>query len=77
MSMTDFAETERPLVYVRQVDPAELKAEGMMPFDAVLPDGLKLYAVHLADGRRIAVLDSRESAFAAALQNDLTPVSVH
>jgi hypothetical protein len=66
-----------PLVYVREVSPETLIAEGAIPEDAVLPAGTKLYAVHLADGRRIAVMDDRERAFAAAVQNDLTPVSVH
>lgn len=66
-----------PLVYVRQVSPETLIAEGAMPQGAVLPAGVKLYAVHLANGQRIAVLDDRDRAFAAAVQNDLTPVSVH
>ena len=42
-----------------------------------LPAGTKLYAVHLTDGRRIAVMDDRNRAFAAAVQHDLHPVSVH
>ena len=67
----------KPVVYVREVSPETLIAEGAMPPDAVLPHGMKLYAVHLSDGRRIAVMDDRARAFAAALQNDLTPVSVH
>lgn len=67
----------KPVVYVREVSPETLIAEGAMPADAILPHGMKLYAVHLADGRRIAVMDDRARAFAAAVQNDLTPVSVH
>ena len=63
--------------YVREVSPETLIAEGAMPEGAILPHGVKLYAVHLADGRRIAVMDDRARAFAAALQHDLTPVSVH
>lgn len=66
-----------PLVYVREVSPETLIAEGAMPEGSILPAGTKLYAVHLADGRRIAVMDDRERAFAAAVQNDLSPVSVH
>lgn len=65
------------VVYVRQISPETLIAEGAMPEDALLPKGTKLYAVHLANGQRIAVLDDRERAFAAAVQHDLTPVSVH
>lgn len=73
----DFAADSGPLVYVRQVSPEALIAEGAMPEGARLPKGVKLYAVHLADGRRIAVLDDRDRAFAAAVQHDLYPVSVH
>jgi hypothetical protein len=65
------------VVYVREVSPETLIAEGAMPEGSILPAGVKLYAVHLTDGRRIAVMDDRSRAFAAALQNDLTPVSVH
>lgn len=36
-----------------------------------------IYAVHLADGTRVALLPDRQAAFAAALQYDFTPVSVH
>jgi len=73
----DFTADNGPLVYVRQVSPETLIAEGAMPHDALIPKGVKLYAVHLADGRRIAVMDDRERAFAAAVQHDLNPVSVH
>jgi hypothetical protein len=65
------------LVYVRQVEALELKRDGAMPEGVEIPPGTKLYAVHLANGQRIAVLDNRDAAFAAALQHDLTPVSVH
>lgn len=70
-------ETGGPLVYVREVSPETLIAEGAMPADAILPAGIKLYAVHLENGQRIAVMDDRARAFAAAVQNDLQPVSVH
>lgn len=40
-------------------------------------DGERAYAVHAADGRQLTVLDSRETAFAACVQNDLDPVSAH
>ena len=36
-----------------------------------------LYAVHRADGERLAVLTDRDSAVAAALAHELAPVSVH
>jgi hypothetical protein len=36
-----------------------------------------LYAVHRADGERLAVLTDRDSAVAAAHAHELAPVSVH
>ena len=36
-----------------------------------------LYALHGADGARLAVLGDRESAIAAALAHELAPVAVH
>ena len=36
-----------------------------------------LYAVHRADGERLAVMTDRETAIAAALAHELAPVSVH
>lgn len=36
-----------------------------------------LYAVHGADGERLAVMLDRAAAFAAALAHELEPVSVH
>lgn len=80
MTKTDTIEDTNdvhPLVYVREVSPETLIAEGAMPEGAILPLGTKLYAVHLENGQRIAVMDDRARAFAAALQNDLTAVSVH
>jgi hypothetical protein len=59
------------LVYVREIDPAELsQVEG-------LPAGLKLFAIHSADGTRVGVVGDRDAAFAAARQHDMEPVSVH
>jgi hypothetical protein len=36
-----------------------------------------LYAVHRADGVRLAVLGDRDSAYAVAISHELTPVTVH
>lgn len=67
------------LVYVRPVKAAEIMGnapvEVLHGFDLV-PDQT-LYAVHRADGARLAVLVDRESAYAAAVANELAPVSVH
>ena len=41
------------------------------------PDGENVYAMHAADGARLAVIDSYREAIATALANELQPVSVH
>jgi hypothetical protein len=67
------------LVYVRPVRAADILA-GLPPHAAfqvdVLPEQT-LYALHGADGARLAVLADRDSAYAAALAHELAPVSVH
>ena len=67
------------LVYVRPVTGAEILATvptaQVQGFD-LTPDQT-LYAVHRADGERLAVLTDRDSAVAAALAHELAPVSVH
>jgi len=67
------------LVYVRPI-----RAKDILGEDATqTPDGFALdpnqilYAVHRADGERLAVLTDRDSAISAALAHDLAPVSVH
>ncbi len=67
------------LVYVRPVKARDLL--GATPVETVqgiqLDPEQMLYAVHRADGARLAVLGDRESAVAAALAHELAPVSVH
>jgi len=60
------------LVYVRPVTAAEVTALGV----DLDPDQI-LYAVHRADGERLAVMEDRDSAMAAAIAHELAPVSVH
>ena len=67
------------LVYVRPVKARDLI--GSTPVETVegfaIDPEQTLYAVYRADGARLAVLGDRDSAFGAALANDLAPVSVH
>ncbi|MCE3288476.1 MAG: hypothetical protein K0R83_488 [Caulobacter sp.] len=67
------------LVYVRPVSGAEIIASS--PAAALAHVELEpeqtLYAVHRADGERLAVMSDRDSAVAAALAHELAPVSVH
>ena len=67
------------LVYVRPIKASEVLGE--TPVETAqgfsLDPDQTLYAVHRADGERLAVLTDRNSAVAAALAHDLAPVSVH
>lgn len=67
------------LVYVRAIRAQEIlgqtSAETIEAYHLV-PDQM-LYALHRADGARLAVLADRDSAYAAALAHELVPVSVH
>ena len=79
-SSEDFAALGAPdLVYVRPIRASEILAdtplEQMRGVD-IDPDQV-LYAVHRADGARLAVMTDRDSAVAAALAHELAPVSVH
>lgn len=67
------------LVYVRPIKAAEViastPAAQIQGFQ--LDPEQTLYAVHRADGERLAVMTDRDSAVAAALAHELAPVSVH
>jgi hypothetical protein len=65
------------LAYIKPIGANEARALGIIPSDIQIPDGVKLYAVHMADGRPVAIMDTWASAYGTALQNDLTPVSLH
>jgi len=80
LSMEAFAALGAPqLVYVRPVKAAEILAS--VPLAQIqgieLDPEQTLYAVHRADGERLAILTDKESAVAAALAHELAPVSVH
>ena len=65
------------LVYVRPVDVDEL--ENILPANAIeqLDMNDDLFAVHDADGNRLAIIEGREAAFAAAEAHELQPTSLH
>lgn len=70
----DFKEADQSnLVYVRPVEVAELPDEVR---DEV-GDTKTIYAVHRADGERLALVKDRNLAFMLARQNDFAPVTVH
>jgi hypothetical protein len=65
---------------IRQLTARELGVLGMDDVAYVKPivlDGADKFAVHAADGTQIAVLATRDLAFAVVRQNDMEPVSVH
>lgn len=67
------------LVYVRPVKASEIlegAPEEALQSYQLTPDQT-LYAVHRADGERLAVMVDRASAYAAAFASELAPVSVH
>ncbi len=60
-------------VYVRPVAAQDLPSDVRQQVG-----GLEtLYAVHDADGQRLALVKDRRLAFVLARQNDLAPVTVH
>ena len=68
------------LVYVRPVlagDVMDELTEDDENISMDIPAETILYALHAADGARIALMGNRDLAFAAARQNEMTPVSVH
>jgi hypothetical protein len=80
LTREDFAALGGPnLVYVRQISGAEVIASA--PVDVIegfeLEPDQTLYAVHGANGDRLAVVTDRETAYAAALAHELIPVAVH
>jgi len=66
-------ESDDRIVYVRAVNVEDLP-EDIRPQVGGLK---KLYAVHSAEGERLALVRDRDMAFVLARQNDLSPVAVH
>ncbi|MCL3881262.1 DUF1150 family protein [Marivita sp. GX14005] len=70
----DFKDADQSnVVYVRPVDVAELPED----VQDEIGNQKVIYAVHRADGERLALVKDRNLAFMLARQNDLAPVTVH
>lgn len=67
----------RPIAYIKPTGSAEAHRLGLIPAHVDLPAGMKLYVLHAEDGSVLGFTDGYASAYGAALQNELTPVSVH
>ena len=66
-------EDQSNLVYVRPVEVADLPAD----VQGEIGDQKTIYAVHRADGERLALVKDRKMAFMLARQHDFAPVTVH
>ena len=65
------------LAYIKPTGAAEARRLGIIPPGIEIPDDVRLYVLHGVDGRVLGFTDAWESAYGAALQNELTPLSVH
>ena len=66
------------LAYIKTIDLDEARAMGVViPSEIKLPRGVKLYALHAADGTTLGITDTWASAYSAAVQNNFVPLSVH
>lgn len=63
------------IAYVKQIRSEDVPH--LFPQAPHLAPGLKLYALHNADGTPIMLTDSREAAVASAWSHELETVSVH
>jgi hypothetical protein len=63
------------LAYVKPIRSEDVHT--LYPQAPELQPGLKLFALHAADGTPILVTDSREAAVANAITHELETVSVH
>jgi hypothetical protein len=63
------------IAYVKPVRSEDVHS--LYPEAPELQPGLRLFALHAADGTPILVTDSREAAVANALTHELETVSVH
>ncbi|MGH1421942.1 MAG: DUF1150 family protein [Hyphomonas sp.] len=68
---------EDAFVYIRLMDAAEISE--VLPQNEIgelrHPD--QIFAVLSSDGERLAIVEGRDAAYAAAVAHDLKPLSVH
>jgi len=66
---------EGHIAYVKQIRSEDVP--GLFPQAPKIAPGLKLFALHAADGTPIMLTDSREAAVANAWSQELETVSLH
>lgn len=75
LSEIEFASLgEGEVAYIREMSSQE--ARDLFP-DVKIPEGIDIFAVHGADGRAIALTDTRFAAIGSAKEQNLDIVSVH
>jgi len=65
------------IAYIKPTGSDEAHRLGLIPPGIELPPGVKLYVLHAVDGSVLGYTDAYNSAYGAAVQNELTPVSLH
>lgn len=65
------------IAYIKPTGTEEARRLGIVPPGIQLPEGVKLYVLHAMDGSVLGYTDTWDSAYGAAVQNELTPVAVH
>ena len=73
----DVSQNRARIAYIKPTGAEEATRLGIMPAGIKLPDNVKLYVLHAVDGSVLGYTDSWDTAYGAAIQNELTPVSVH
>jgi hypothetical protein len=63
------------LAYVKAINSEDVA--NLFPQAPKIAPGIKLFALHSADGTPIMLTDTREAALANAWSQELQPVSVH
>ena len=70
----------RTFVDIRNLSANELMdlgGEGLAYVKPVVVNGTHLYAIHAADGQKLALAQNRDLALATVRDNDMEPLSVH
>ncbi len=65
---------------LRHISPQDFAAMGVQQIAYIRPvvvNGVTAYAIHAADGTQIGMAPQRDLAFAAVIQNELEPASLH
>ena len=65
---------------LRQISPQDFAAMGMQHLAYIKPalvNGVSTFTIHAADGTQIGMAPNRDVAFAAVVQHELEPVSLH